>query len=308
MGTSVGFVGLGNMGWPMAHNLVEGGFDLVVRDADPDLQQRFADEHGCAAATTAADFASCEAVVTMLPNDKIVRRAIVDWDGGIAPHMPDGAIVIDMSSSNPDGTRSLGATLAEDGVTLVDAPVSGGVARAETGDLSLMVGGDDDAAIERAIPVLEKLGSRIFRTGPLGSGHAMKALNNVLAATAYAAAAEALVIGKEYGLLPETMIEIINTATGRSFSSEVVFADHVVTGAYATGFALELLAKDAGIAATLADGLDGVDTPVVRLVADRWAAAAASAEPGVDHSRAHEEWFDADEFPAVSPTTSAEAH
>ena len=105
---------------------------------------------------------------------------------------------------------------------VVDAPVSGGIARAESGTLSLMVGGLDEEAFARVSPVLEMLGERIFRTGPLGSGHAMKALNNFLGASAYTAAAEALAIGHEFGLDPRVMLDVINTSTGRSFNTEVV--------------------------------------------------------------------------------------
>jgi 3-hydroxyisobutyrate dehydrogenase len=286
----VGFVGLGNMGWPMARNLAEAGFALTVGDADPDLRERFVSEHGGEAAASPADFAACDVVVTMLPNDKIVRDVVLEWEGGIAENLPDGAVVLDMSSSGPTATRSLGEALAPTGVGLVDAPVSGGVPRAETGTLSLMVGGDDEAAIAKAMPVLEVLGEKIFRTGGLGSGHALKALNNFLAAASYAAATEALQVGEEFGLDPEVMFEVINTSTGRSFVSEIVIGENVVTGAYATGFALALLAKDVGIAADLAE-TQGADAPVLSLVAERWAAAAESAPAGADHSETHRQWW-----------------
>lgn len=286
----VGFVGLGNMGWPMAHNLAEAGFALTVGDADPGLRARFAAEHGCEAADSPAGFGACGVLVTMLPNDAIVREVVLEWEGGIAAALPAGAVVLDMSSSGPNATRELGRELADRGLALVDAPVSGGVPRAQTGTLSLMVGGDDEAAIERAMPVLKVLGERIFRTGGLGSGHALKALNNFLAAAAYAAATEALMVGREFGLDPEVMFEVINTSTGRSFVTEVVVGENVVTGAYATGFALALLAKDVGIAADLGEAL-GADAPVLSLVGERWAAAAASAPAGADHSETHKQWW-----------------
>jgi 3-hydroxyisobutyrate dehydrogenase len=286
----VGLVGLGNMGWPMAHNLAEAGFPLTVGDADPALRERFASEHGCEAAASPADFAACEVVVTMLPNDKIVADVVLEWEGGLAENLPAGAVILDMSSSGPTATRALGEALAPLGVGLVDAPVSGGVPRAETGTLSLMVGGNDEAAIEKAMPVLEVLGEKIFRTGGLGTGHALKALNNFLAAASYAAATEALLVGEEFGLDPEVMFEVINTSTGRSFVSEIVIGENVVTGDYATGFALALLAKDVGIAAALAE-TQGADAPVLSLVAERWAAAADSAPAGADHSETHRQWW-----------------
>jgi 3-hydroxyisobutyrate dehydrogenase len=142
-------------------------------------------------------------------------------------------------------------------------------------------------------PVLETLGQRIFRTGPLGSGHAMKALNNFLGASAYTTAAEALAIGKEFGLDPRVMLDVINASTGRSFNTEVVLKDDVITGRYGTGFALGLLAKDVGIAAGLAEAV-GVDAPASRLVRDRWAEAAAALGFAADHSEAHKQWWPID--------------
>jgi 3-hydroxyisobutyrate dehydrogenase len=274
----------------MAHNLVEAGFEVVVRDADAERQQRFAAEHGCAVALHAADFADADVVVTMLPDDRVVRDAVLEWDGGIASSLRAGAVVVDMSSSNPEGTLALGRELAARGVGLVDAPVSGGVTRAESATLAIMIGGNDEEAVARAQPVLAALGDRHFRTGPLGSGHAMKALNNYVGGTAYAAVAEALAIGGKYGLRPSTMIDVLNASTGRSFNSEVVFKEHVLTGRYGTGFALGLLAKDVGIAADLAR-TGGVDAPVCLLVSTRWAEAVDELGFAADHSRAHRRWW-----------------
>jgi 3-hydroxyisobutyrate dehydrogenase len=273
----VGFVGLGNMGRPMTRNLVAAGFELVVRDADPARAEEFGGNAG--------SFGTCDVVVTMLPNDAIVREALLG--GGIAAELKPSAVVVDMSSSNPTATRALGAELE---VALVDAPVSGGVPRAETASLSIMVGSDDEDAVARALPVLEALGDRIFRVGPLGAGHALKALNNYLAAAAYAATAEALAIGQAYGLDPETLISVVNTSTGRSFSTEHVYAEHVVTGRYATGFMAHLLAKDVAIAADIARSA-GIDAPALELVNERWAEAIASLPPGADHSEAHKPWY-----------------
>src|SRR4051794_7433291 len=119
--TTVGFVGLGNMGWPMARNLAGAGFRLVVRDVDRERESRFADEHGAAV----GDLARADVVVTMLPDDRVVRRALLDE--GIADALRPGSVVVDMSSSNPRGTRALGEELVARGLALVDAPVSGGV-------------------------------------------------------------------------------------------------------------------------------------------------------------------------------------
>jgi 3-hydroxyisobutyrate dehydrogenase len=165
------------------------------------------------------------------------------------------------------------------------------VPRALTGELSLMVGGvDEDVA--RAQPVLQVLGdpARQFRTGGLGTGHAMKALNNVIGAATYCVTAEALVIGQRFGLDPQTMIAIINASTGRSFVSESVFAAEVLTGRYGSGFALGLMAKDVHIARSVAAAAE-TDAPVLALADDRWAKALGQLGPAADQSMAHQAWW-----------------
>jgi 3-hydroxyisobutyrate dehydrogenase len=289
----VAFVGLGNMGAPMVRNLAAAGFPLTVRDANDELQSALADELGATAAAASADFASADVVVTMLPDDRAVAAVMLEWDGGVASALRPGSVVVDMSSSNPAGTIALGKALAERGIGLVDAPVSGGIARAVTGTLALMAGTDDPAHLARAQPVLDVLGGRTFATGPLGSGHAMKALNNFVGATTYVVTAEALAIGQHYGLTSATMIDVFNASTARSFNSEVVFKEHVVSGRYATAFALGLITKDVGIAAGLASD-SGVEAPFTRLSSERWQASLAELGHGADHSEAHKSWWAAD--------------
>jgi 3-hydroxyisobutyrate dehydrogenase len=288
---AIGFVGLGNMGWPMAANLHAVGLSLVVRDADAAREARFAAEHpGAVPAGSPAAFAAADIVVTMLPNGAIVRDALLGW--GIAAALGDGALVVEMSSADPSDTLRLAADLARDGIRVVDAPVSGGVPRAVTGELSLMVGGED-ADVARAQPVLRVLGdpARQFRTGGLGTGHAMKALNNVIGAATYCATAEALVIGRRFGLDPATMIAIINASTGRSFVSELVFAPEVLTARYGSGFALGLMAKDVHIARSVAAAAE-TDAPMIELADERWAKALGRLGPVADQSRAHQAWWD----------------
>lgn len=292
-GPVVGFVGLGNMGWRMAANLAAAGFSLVVRDSNADTQARFAAEHGATVAASPESFADAAVVVTMLPDGAAVREAILGWKGGIAAALEPDAVVLDMSSSDPVGTKALAGELAPSGVRVIDAPVSGGITRAEAGTLSLMVGGQDEDAFARVRGALETVGERIFRTGPLGSGHAMKALNNFLGAAAYTTAAEALAIGHEFGLDPRVMLDVVNASTGRSFNTEVVFKDDVITGRYGTGFALGLLAKDVAIAAKLAEAV-GVDAPACQVVRRRWAEAAAALGFAADHSEAHKRWWPID--------------
>ncbi|WP_207482656.1 NAD(P)-dependent oxidoreductase [Arenibaculum pallidiluteum] len=286
----VGFIGIGNMGWPMAANIAKAGHAVTVHDGSAERMARFVAEHGGRAAETLADLGGCEFVVTMLPTGQIVREVLTGGaGGGLAPHLGAGTVVIDMSSSDPLGTQELGAALKARGIALVDAPVSGGVPRAAAGTLAIMIGGDDAEAIERARPLLRTMGDRLFDTGPLGSGHAMKALNNYCAAAAYAATAEALIIGERFGLAPETIVEIVNASTGRSFVSELVMKEHVVTGRFATGFQLGLLAKDVKIAADLGEAL-GIEAPVSRLVRERWSLARERVGAERDHSEAIRGW------------------
>jgi 3-hydroxyisobutyrate dehydrogenase len=289
----VGFVGVGNMGRRMAANLAAAGFPLVIRDSDPGAEREFITAHGGQPAGSPRSFAGAAVVVTMLPDGAAVREAILAWEGGIAAALRPGAVVLDMSSSDPVATRALAADLIPSGIKVIDAPVSGGITRAESGTLSLMVGGLDEGAFEQARPVLEAMGERIFRTGPVGSGHAMKALNNFLGASTYTTAVEALAIGKQFGLDPQVMLDVLNTSTGRSFNTEVVLKQEVVTGKYHTGFALGLLAKDVGIAAGMAESA-GVDAPELQLIRRRWAEAAAALGFAADHSVAHRHWWPID--------------
>ena len=184
----------------------------------------------------------------MLPTSRIVAAALLDWDTGIPAHLAPRAVVIDMSSSDPSETIELGIRLAEWGVSLVDAPVSGGMQRAKAGSLAIMLGGNDESTIERATPIIESMSTSIFRTGKLGSGHAMKALNNLVAAAATAATYEALVTGERFGLDPQTMVDILNSSTGQTWVTTNVVGPQVVTRSFQSGFALGLYAKDVAIA------------------------------------------------------------
>jgi 3-hydroxyisobutyrate dehydrogenase len=285
--SAVGFVGLGTMGWPMSANVAKGGYDVVGFDADAGLAQRWAQEHGQTAATGPEAFAAVEAVVTMLPNGAIVRNAILD--GGIADALPQGAVVIDMSSAEPSATLSLAPELAERGVALVDAPVSGARPKAIDGTLTIMLGGDDEAAIEKATPIIETMSANIFRTGPLGSGHAMKALNNYVGGAAFVATCEALIAGTKFGLDPAVMVDILNVSTGRNFTTMMAAPQEILPRKFASGFSLALFTKDIGIAADLADEL-GLDAPVSRLVHDRMRGALEQLDDAVDHTMAMTIW------------------
>jgi 3-hydroxyisobutyrate dehydrogenase len=255
----VGFIGLGNMGWPMAANLARAGFKLLVCDADHARQDDFAAEFGAVSTDGPAAFSGAEAVVTMLPNGAVVREAILD--SGVAGALPDRALVIDTSSAAPSQTIELRADLAELGIALVDAPVSGGVARATDGTLSIMLGAGDEAVAERACRVLGAMSARIFRTGGLGTGHAMKALNNYVFAAGFAAASEALIIGGKFGLDPAVVADVLNVSSGRNVATETILPGEVLPRRFEAHFSLGLLSKDVGIADDLARETD-IDAPV----------------------------------------------
>lgn len=266
----VGFVGIGKMGWPMARNILAAGYPLAVHDVDPARAERFAAEVGGTAAVTPAELGrSADVVVTMLPSGNEVRDVLLGEDG-IVSTLAAHSVVVDMSSSSPVGTRELGETLAARRIALIDAPVSGLVAKAETGTLTIMLGADDEAALDKVKPIVETLGERLVRIGRLGAGHAMKALNNYVAGTAFVATAEALIVGKRFGLDPAVMTDVMSASTGRNFHVDVSFPHHVLTRKFATGFSLGLLVKDVGIARELSDALEA-ETPLMSLVTEIWA-------------------------------------
>lgn len=274
----VGFIGLGNMGAPMARRLIDQGFAVRAFDADAGVTASFGD----AAAGSATDAAAgADVVVTMLPNGAIVRAAIAAI-GDLA----QGTIVLDMSSADAAGTVKLGRELAERGVALVDSPVSGGVGLAAEGKLALMVGADDEGAVSRVQPLLDALGARMIRTGALGTGHAAKAINNAIAAANIAIAAEGLVMAERFGLAPETLLDVVNSSTGRSGVSETIFKTQILTGTYRQGFALALMAKDVGLAGDLARDLS-LDLPQLRATETGWNTARDALEPGADFTAYH---------------------
>jgi 3-hydroxyisobutyrate dehydrogenase len=280
------FIGLGAMGSPMVRNLAKAGADIVVNDADPERADAVAQEISAKAVKDARDVAAdVDVVVLMLPNSTIVRDVLESSAGGpsLLQSLSSGALVIDMGSSQPDVTIELATAAAERGVAFVDAPVSGGVARAVTGELAIMVGGEE-AAVARALPVLETMGGTIVPTGGVGTAHAMKALNNLLSATGLAAASEVMVVGQKFGLDPHTMLEVLNASSGRNHATEVKAAQFILSRAFNAGFSMDLMVKDLGIAIGLAESV-GASTPISAAVVETWRGAQSLlADPKADHT------------------------
>ena len=252
--TKVGFVGIGNMGTPMAGHLVKAGWKVTVYDTDRDKVRSFVASGGGTAAASLEELGrNADVVITMLPDGHVVRRVALGkaaGDDSLSRGFAKGATIIDMSSSAPVGTRELGKDLAERGVALIDAPVSGGVKGAVAATLAIMVGGEQRLA-ERFDGMLSAMGRR-FYVGSLGSGHAAKVLNNYVSAAGLAAAAEAVRVAERFGIDPQTLINVINASTGRNNSTENKFAQFILNGKFNSGFALGLMAKDLTLAMEVA--------------------------------------------------------
>jgi 3-hydroxyisobutyrate dehydrogenase len=279
-GRTLGFVGLGNMGTPMAQRLAAAGASVRASDASAAAREAFGRRVPTATVvgSAAEAAAGAEAILLCLPNSDVVVKVV---DDGLLDALEPGAVLVDMSSSEPLRTRALAEPVAAAGHTLVDAPVSGGVSGALAGTLAVMVGGPDDvvAALD---PVLAAIG-RPRHVGPTGAGHALKALNNLMSAAHLLASSEALLAGQAFGLDPEVMLEVVNGSSGRSGSTEVKWPRHVLPGTFASGFGLGLMVKDIRIALDLVASTGTPSRHAASTVA-LWAEAAAALPPDADHT------------------------
>ncbi|MCL6708973.1 NAD(P)-dependent oxidoreductase [Pseudomonas sp. R2.Fl] len=254
---TVGFIGLGNMGFPMAGNLASRGFKLIVLDANKEAVSRFVSAHGASAAADAAELAGqVDVLILMVPDGRIVQSILLDEKDRMstASRLKKGAVVIDMSSSAPMGTRQLGEELARHDVAMIDAPVSGGVGRAKTGMLAVMTGGDP-ALADSLSPILDAMCGTRIHVGPLGAGHAMKALNNYVSAAGLLAACEAVRVAQEFGIDGQHAVDALNASTGRNNSTENKVSQFVLSEKYNSGFSYALMRKDLETALRLAQDL-----------------------------------------------------
>ena len=275
----IAFAGIGNMGWPMAANLVKAGFDVTVCDVVPGRAASFATETGAKAAATPAEAAAgADCVVIIVPTSKQVGEAVE----AMLPSLKAGMLVIDMTSGQPGRTREIAAMLEGHGVPMIDCPVSGGVPRAKSGQLAIMVGGPD-AEIDRAEPVLKAMGTSVYRCGDIGAGQAMKALNNLVSAGGYLIGIEALLIGQRFGLDPTTMVDVLNASSGMNNSTQKKFKEYVLSRRFDAGFGLDLMVKDLSIALEVGRETT-TPAPFSALCREMWLAAATTLGPGVDHT------------------------
>jgi 3-hydroxyisobutyrate dehydrogenase len=286
----IGFIGLGNMGVPMAGRLIDGGCSLIVHDIRQDAARPLLARGATWAAAPAEVAAAAQTVITILPTSREVREVLLGTKGLLDALRP-GSLVLEMTSADPSVTRELEREVAARGSALIDAPVSGGVRGAVEGTLAIMVGGDP-ALLERARPVLARMGKNIFHAGPVGAGHAIKLVNNMCSGGILALTIEAVAVAARAGVDPTRAVEILQASSGRSNASDNKFPRFILNGAFDAGFAIRLMMKDLDGYGRLAQEA-GVPSPVARAAAEVYRVAMARGMAEQDHTaiaRIIEEW------------------
>jgi 3-hydroxyisobutyrate dehydrogenase len=266
----------------MSAQVAAAGFRTLIHDADPARATQLAAEDARIAADLDA-VAAADAVVLMLPNSDVVEAVLLDQ--GLLERMRPESILIDMSSSDARRTVALGPRVAARRIDFADAPVSGGVARAETGELTVIVGAEEDL-LARIEPLVRSMAANVFRVGGLGSGHAAKALNNLLSATGLLISIEAVEAGRRFGIDPDTLLELLNVSTGMNHATQTKIDRYVLSGRFDSGFRAELMLKDLRLArAIVADA--GLGTELADAVVEQWAAATEQLPAGADQTEIH---------------------
>jgi 2-hydroxy-3-oxopropionate reductase len=281
MAEKVGFIGLGIMGRPMAKNLMEAGYELVVHNRSPEKAEELAKEGNATAAASPGQVAqACDIVITMLPDSPDVE-AVVAGEGGVLEGIRDGALLVDMSTISPVVTKELSEKVREKGASMLDAPVSGGDVGAIEGALSIMVGGSEED-FERARPLFDVMGKAATHVGPIGAGQVVKACNQIVVALTIEAVSEALVLGSKGGVKPEKLVEALSGGLAGSAVMEAK-KEKFFSHDFEPGFRIELHHKDLGIA--LAAGREyGVALPATAIVDQMLEALKAKGRGDRDHS------------------------
>lgn len=282
--TTVAFLGLGAIGNPMARQIAQEQMTLRVWNRTAARAAEFAKSQNAVHAASPREAADgADVIITCLPTSADVE-ALLDGPSGLEAGLREGAILLDCTSGDPAVSRRIAARLARRGVSFLDAPVSGGVAGAEIGTLTVMVGGDAKT-LERAMPVIEAFGEKIVHCGPVGSGHALKAVNQAMLAIHIWSLGEGLVTLARAGVNPAVALDVINASSGRSNSSQNLFPQRVITRAFPRTFKLALLDKDIGIAAR-ATREQKVPAPLIQLAAELMAMAHRELGEEADHVEA----------------------
>lgn len=278
MKARVGFIGLGVMGTPMAGHLAKAGYPLTVLDVDAARVEALKARHGGvdAAASPREVAASSDVVVTMLPNGEHVRDVALG-EHGLIEGFGGGELLLDTSSSEPWLTIDTARALAEKGVATVDAPTSGAEFGAIAAELVFMAGGESQS-VERASELLDVMGKQVFHLGPVGAGHAMKSINNMITAMTFLATGEGLALGTKLGLDPNVMTDVLNVATGMSWITQTHIKQRITNRAFDDPFKLELMVKDIRIALALAER-EGIGLPLSATGRDIYEQADAHAGP-----------------------------
>ncbi len=275
----VSFLGLGAIGAPMAAHLAA-GHTLTVWNRTAERARILAMKYGARAVETPREAGDAEVVMTCLPTSREVEM-LLEGEDGLERGLLAGTLLIDCTSGDPATSRHIAGRLAAHGVSFADAPVSGGVSGAESGTLTVMVGADTQT-FSRARPVLAAFGKRIEHLGPIGAGHAMKAVNNALLAVNLIALGEGLSALVKAGVSPRIAVDVLNASSGRSFASESLVPDRVLTGRWPQTFRLALLDKDVGIARDFLKEA-GISGPLLDLAGRLLASARAELGESADH-------------------------
>ena len=278
---AIGFIGLGQMGAPMAANLLQAGHAVLAFDKQTGAGAVLRAHPAFSVAANVHDIASStETIILMLPDSKIVDQLL--WADGFAARMRRGALLIDMGSSDPMRSRVNAEKLAALGIRFVDAPVSGGVKRAVTDKLAIMMGGEA-AAVEAARPLLTALGDTLVHVGGAGAGHAVKALNNYVSAAGLLAVCEALAAAEKFGIDPKAVNQVINASSGKNNTTENKVEPYMLTRAFNSGFSLALMRKDVETAQSFIDAMESPGA-FAKLCAAHWREAEQGLDKGVDHT------------------------
>ena len=280
MAEKVGFIGLGIMGGPMAQNLMEAGYEMVLYNRTPEKAEEIAGDGSTVAESPKEVAESCDLIVLMLPDSPQVEE-VVEGEDGVLEGLEEGALIVDMSTISPVVTRELAEKIEERGASMLDAPVSGGEPGAQQGTLAIMAGGSEED-FERAKPLLEVMGDAITHVGPTGAGQTAKAANQIVVAVTLEGISEALVLASKAGVAPEKILEAIS---GGLAGSNVMEAkkENFLEHDFEPGFRIDLHHKDLGIA--LAAGREyGVSLPVTAIVDQMLEALKTKGRGDRDHS------------------------
>lgn len=287
MTTKIVFIGLGNMGLPMAQNLARAGHAVTGFDLMPASVQQFVASGGLSSDDQAAAIAAADIVITMLPASRHVQGAYLG-DTGILTHAKPGALLVDCSTIAPEVSREVAEAAAARGLRMIDAPVSGGTAGAAGGTLTFMVGGAE-ADLASARPLLEQMGKNIFHAGPSGSGQTVKICNNMLLGILMIGTSEAIRLGVANGLDPKVVSDVMAKSSGRNWTLEVYnpcpgVAENVPAARdYTGGFGVDLMLKDLGLAVESA-GASGASVPLGELARRLYELHSKSGAGGLDFS------------------------